>query len=298
MSEYALPVLFALFLWWFSTGAILYLDGLPQRTFKWSMAGAVVVLVAGFWGLSVSSNDASVNGAYAAFASGLAIWAWQEISFYMGYLTGPRKKMCADGCSGWRHFGHALQVSLYHELSIIVSAAVCLWLTWDAPNQVGLWTFVILWWMHESARLNVFLGVRNVSEAFLPPHLAYLKSFLRVRTMNWLFPFSVTISTAILAWLIWKTASASTPFDIAFYAFLSGIMGLAVLEHWFLMLPLPFEKLWSWGLLSRKSEPIVVDEKPSKPSGDTRSNFIQDTDDLYEFDMQREKGRRIGARYG
>jgi hypothetical protein len=39
MSQYALPVLFALFLWWFSTGAILYLDGLPQRTFKWSMAG-------------------------------------------------------------------------------------------------------------------------------------------------------------------------------------------------------------------------------------------------------------------
>jgi hypothetical protein len=63
------------------------------------------------------------------------------------------------------------------------------------------------------------------------------------------------------------------------------------------MLPLPFEKLWSWGLLSRKNEPIVVHEKP-KPSGDTRSNFIHDTDNLYEFDMQREKGRRIGAWYG
>ena len=30
---------------------------------------------------------------------------------------------------------------------------------------------------------------------------------------------------------------------------------LAVLEHWFLVLPLPSEALWSWGLRSRASAP-------------------------------------------
>ena len=28
--------------------------------------------------------------------------------------------------------------------------------------------------MRTSAKLNLFLGVRNLSEEFLPPHLAYL----------------------------------------------------------------------------------------------------------------------------
>jgi len=48
-----------------------------------------------------------------------------EISFHMGYVTGPRK----PGCHGWVHFGHALKVSLWHELAIVASFAVILLLT-------------------------------------------------------------------------------------------------------------------------------------------------------------------------
>jgi hypothetical protein len=29
-------------------------------------------------------------------------------------------------------------------------------------------------------------------------------------------------------------------------------MGLAILEHWFLVLPLPSEKLWKWGFKSHE----------------------------------------------
>ena len=31
--------------------------------------------------------------------------------------------------------------------------------------------------MRQSAKLNVFLGVRNLSEEFLPQHLHYLQSY-------------------------------------------------------------------------------------------------------------------------
>ncbi len=265
MAEYVLPALYALFLWWFSTGAILYLDGLPPRTFKWSMLGATAVLAGAFYGLERTSDDTSVGGAYAAFSCGLLIWGWQQISFYMGYVTGPRKQMCAPGCSGWPHFVHALQASLYHEISILISLGLCLWLTWDAPNHTGLWTFLILWWMHESARLNVFLGVRNLNEDFLPEHMAFLKSFLNKKPMNLLFPFSVTISTVATMWVGQQAWWATTPFDAASYSFLTVLMALAVLEHWFLVLPLPSEKLWSWGLASR--EPVLVEATvPAKPS--------------------------------
>ena len=130
MFLYADAALFALFVWWFSTGAILFLDGLPRPTFKYSLAGATVLTVAALFGLAQSAHNATPNGAFVAFACGLTVWAWQEITFYMGAVTGPRKHLCEEGCSGWKHFGHALQVSLWHELSIVAFAIAVVAVTW------------------------------------------------------------------------------------------------------------------------------------------------------------------------
>lgn len=245
------PVLFAMFAWWFSTGAIIYLDGLPARTFKWSKLGATAVLGAGCYGLWLSAGDTSVSGAYIAFSSALAVWAWHEISFYMGYVTGPRRHACEEGCAGARHLGHAVAVSLWHELAIVASFVLIVALTWDAANQIGLWTFAILWGMHESARLNVVLGVRNVSAHFLPPHLAYLKSFLNVKPMNLLFPVSITVSTVICVLLVIAAIGATDEFGRAGLTFLCTMMALAIIEHWFLVLPIPAEAMWNWSLKSR-----------------------------------------------
>ena len=92
MSPYVLPVVYALFFWWFSTGVIIYLDGLARSTFKWTMAGATGLLVAALGGLVASSDDTSVTGAYLAFSCGLLVWAWQEVAFLLGYVTGPDRK--------------------------------------------------------------------------------------------------------------------------------------------------------------------------------------------------------------
>lgn len=261
MSDYGLPVLYALFVWWFSTGAIIYLDGLPQRTFRWSMLGATLVFAASIYGLWVTSADGSVAGAYIAFTCGLLAWGWQEISFYMGFVTGPRKDVCPEDCRGWRHFVHAIQTSLYHELAIIASAAVVVWVTWGGENQIGMWTFMVLWWMHQSAKLNVFLGVRNLNEDFLPDHLEFLKGFLTKKPMNLLFPVSVTVSTVIAVALVEEAiAPGATAFEVAGFTFLATLMALAILEHWFLVLPLPSAALWQWGLRSRKpGKPFEVE---------------------------------------
>lgn len=260
--DYAFPALFALFVWWFSTGVIIYLDGLPKHTFRWSMLGATLLFAGSLYGLAVTSGDDSVAGAYWAFTFGLTAWGWQEISFYMGYVTGPRKEVCPEGCRGWRHFLHAIQTSLWHELAIIASAAAVIAVTWNGANQVGTWTFMILWWMHQSAKLNVFLGVRNLNEEFLPEHLAFLKGFLTKRSMNLLFPVSITVSTVALTWLVQlASAPGASAFEVAGFTFLATMMGLAVLEHWFLVVPLPSAVLWHWGLASRgkTAQPFEVE---------------------------------------
>ncbi|MCB8839092.1 putative photosynthetic complex assembly protein PuhE [Aurantimonas sp. VKM B-3413] len=253
MTEYLYPALFALFVWWVSTVAIIYLDGLKRWTFKYSMIGATVIFAIALIGLYTSARDASVTGAYLAFTFGLLAWGWQEMSFYMGYVTGPRKQPCPEDCKGLKHFGHAVQTSLYHELAIIAAAAVVVWLTWGAPNQIGMWTFMVLWWMHQSAKLNVFFGVRNLNEEFLPEHLEFLKGFLNKKSMNLLFPFSVTISTVITALLVVAAMSAdASMFERAGYTFLAVLMALAILEHWMLVLPMPAGAIWSPALKSRE----------------------------------------------
>ncbi|MEM6463709.1 MAG: putative photosynthetic complex assembly protein PuhE [Pseudomonadota bacterium] len=251
--DYLLAAFFCLFVWWFSTGAVIYLDGLPKVTLKWTMLGASLLLVLSLFGLHATADNTTAAGAYLAFTCGLLAWAWHEVSFYTGYVTGPRKVASGSDRRGLKHFWNGVQLTLWHEFAIIAGFALIVFLTWDGANRIGLWTFVVLWWMHESAKLNVFFGVRNLNAEFLPEHLAYLKSYFRKRPMNLLFPFSVTVST-IICFVMFSRAFAqdATQFDAIGYTFLGILMALAILEHWFLVIPLPFAKLWHWALSSRK----------------------------------------------
>ena len=98
--SYGLPVVYALFLWWFSTGIIFYLDGLPMRTFKWSMLGATAILAGSLYAIWASAGTTGTAAAYVAFSAGLLAWGWQEISLYMGYVTGTRKVPLRPGLLG------------------------------------------------------------------------------------------------------------------------------------------------------------------------------------------------------
>jgi len=262
-------IVFATFLWWFSTGVIFYLNARPPHTFRWSMLGGSLLLAGALYGLWASASSDTVVGAYVAFTCGLVIWGWHTMSYYMGVITGPRRERCAPGCRGWRHFIHAVETSIYHELAIVATAGLMAWLTWKQPNQFGLWTFLVLWGMHVSAKLNVFLGVRNLNEEFIPKHLKYLTGFFRQRPMNLLFPFSVTLATIVTTWMI-QTAiePGGTIFTTAGFTLLATLMALAVIEHWFMILPIPAEALWRWSL-----DPVPVEHEhdggsPVQPRAD------------------------------
>ena len=252
MSLYGYPALYALFVWWFSTGLIIWLDNLPRSTFRWSLLGGGIVFAVSLHRLAASSVDASVAGAYAAFTYGVLLWGWQEMTFFMGVVTGPRKTMCPEDVTGWRRFWLATETCLYHELAILATAGAVVTATWNAPNQVGKWTFLVLWVMRQSSKLNVYFGVLNLNEAFVPEHLKYLCSYMRRQPMNLLFPFTVTASTLMFGWLLLRAAAPGiTPFHAAGLTFCATMLALGIIEHWFLVLPLPFAELWSWVLKFR-----------------------------------------------
>jgi len=260
LSSYAVPAGYALFVWWFSTGVVIYLDNLPRRTHRWSMLGATVVLAVALHGLHAGRTDATPSGAYIAFTYGLLVWGWQEMSFFMGFLTGPVREPCPADCVGWHRFTRAVQICLYHELATVVSAAAVIAATAHGANQVGMWTYMVLWLMRLSAKLNVFLGVRNLSEEFIPEHLAFIRSFLRHRPMNALFPFSVTIPTIIAVLLVQRIAAPDTD-AVTFVGqtLIAVLLILAIIEHWLLVLPLPATALWNWSVRARQQRRAAAD---------------------------------------
>ncbi len=245
--DYAIAITFAVFVWWFSTGAVLYLLQMPHTTFGVSMMTATTVAGAGLLGLWVTSDDTTVASAFCGFSCALVVWAWHEMSFLTGYVTGSRVTPCPTGGRESRRFINATQTVIYHEVAILATIAAIVALTWGAPNQFGTLTFVILWLARLSAKLNVYLGVPNLTEEFLPSHLTYLKSYFRNRPMNLLFPLSITVST-VLTWLCIDRAAApdATSFTATGWCLLATLMFLAVVEHWFLVLPLPVAALWNW----------------------------------------------------
>jgi putative photosynthetic complex assembly protein 2 len=263
-------VVFAVIIWWASTGLILILDGLPRGTFRWSLVVSTLLAVAALFGLAHTANQTSVSSVYCAFTCALLVWGWHELSFLTGWITGPRRIASPPGLTGWPRFSQAVQAILWHELGILAAGAVIISITWDAPNQIGTWTFLVLWVMRTSAKLNLYFGVRNLSEEFLPPHLTYLQSFFRRRPMNAFFPFSVGIATVVLTLIFMSASDPSTTISQSVGLALVGTMlGLAILEHWLLVLPLSSTALWRWAIRHREVAKADTDTSLSRRSATT-----------------------------
>lgn len=257
MAEHLLPAALTLFLWWFTTGAILYLDGMRRETFRWSLGAATLLLALAAWGLHASAADATPAGAILAFGCGLAVWGWLELTFLTGVITGPERSPCPPGLTGWPRFRRATLAVLHHELAILLAAAALAGLTWGGPNKAGLFTVLLLWGMRLSAKLNLFLGVRNLNAEFLPDHLRYLGTYFGRRPTNPLLPFSLLGSVGVAALLLAEAFApgASPPGGEAFHAVAFTLLGtlaaLGALEHAFMVVPLPATALWGWGFRSR-----------------------------------------------
>jgi putative photosynthetic complex assembly protein 2 len=256
MLDWIVPVLFAVFIWWFSTGVVLLLNGMPRTTFRWSVLISSVLALTALYGLAHTANTLNVVNAYCAFTCALLVWGWHELTFLTGWLTGPRQQACT-AASGWPRFSQAVAAILWHELAILASGIVLAAITWNAPNQIGLWTFLVLWVMRTSAKFNLFFGVRNLSEEFLPAHLIYMGSYFRRRAMNVFLPFSIAISAVALVLIVQAAMNIDTSTARTVGLILVGSMlAMAILEHFLLVLPLPSTALWRWAMRNRT--PLVA----------------------------------------
>ena len=246
------PLIFTIFVWWFSTGLILKINSLPRRFYRAIFAISIVTLVLAFWGLDISSHEATIAGAYCSFTCAIIIWGWQELAFLLGYITGSRRSDCPVNTSGLLRAWYAFQTINYHELTLLGLGVVLFFINLESINQTGFWTYIILWGMRQSTKVNIFLGVLNFNEAFLPQHLKYLITYFRRRAMNLLMPFSILASLLFLIPIWSRAASEASLFEMTSSALLGTLLALGLLEHLFLVLPFPNEWLWKWGYKNKR----------------------------------------------
>lgn len=244
--------LLALFVWWFSTGAILWVvktadrrgTGAGLRATLWGLP----LLALGAFGFWATLSDASVTGACIAFLSALAIWGWIELAFLSGVVTGPNTYPLPENTPEWERFIRAWGTLAYHEILLVAALLVMVLLGSEATNIFGVWTFAVLFFARLSAKLNLFWGVPRINVDFLPTELKHLATYFRIRPLNWLFPFSVSALTFATACWLERIYAAETQGQIIGFSLLTAITALALLEHWVMVLPIPDEKLWRWML--------------------------------------------------
>lgn len=243
-TDHAIAIAAVVVVWWASTGLVLRLVWLPTSTHRVSMAVFSVLAVLGGWGALASASMDTTAGAYLGFASAIAVWAWHELAFLLGRISGPRKQPCEPQAAGWRRFVDATATLIHHEIALAITALVLFATAWGQPNPVAAGTFIVLWAMRLSAKLNVFVGVRNVSSEFVPPRLRYLTTYFRSAPWSPLMPVSLVLGGLALAQLTGTGRLGDT--------LMAAILALGLLEHVFLALPLPDAALWRW-LLPRNN---------------------------------------------
>ena len=276
MASYTIPPVYAAFIWWFSTGAVLLLVGCARRFVSLQVTIAAFLVAVSLCGLAFSAGDANIGGAYIAFTSTILLWGAQEIAFLSGWVTGPRPEPCPVAVTGWKRLGPALAAILYHELTLLACGAAVAALTWNDINQVALWTFAALWALRQSAKVNLFLGVPVTNDELMPQPVQFLKTFFVRKPVGAFFPISVTLATAVLVILIQRIVEvAATPFDVVGLTLVSTLFALGVVEHWFMLLPLPAITLWGWGMRSGFSpEDATMKQEPDAKTTNAPPNVV------------------------
>lgn len=191
-----------------------------------------------------TSTTLTAGASLAGFAAAIALWGTFELAWALGFLTGTHRRACPDGARGWSRFRLALGTSVHHEIAVLATGAGASVLLLHAANPTGALSFVVLWLMRWSAKLNLFLGVPNFSTEWFPARHAHLASYVRRSRPSAFFPVAL-VAASIVAALLYRLALEADGDAALVYALPGTLLALAVLEHLFLALPVADLELWN-----------------------------------------------------
>jgi putative photosynthetic complex assembly protein 2 len=217
--------------WWAATGVTIAM----QRDGFTRAASAVAATLLAGWALRLlarARDERTPGSAFRSFAGGALLWGWVSTLFYGGLVRGvPAAGTAAGGGPSVALAREAIAATLYSDLLSLAVIALVVRLTWWAANRTGLWSLLLFWGAHQTAKLNVFFGVRHAGAEFLPADLAYLERYFGPARNSPLLPVTVAALAALTGWLGYRAWRSTSPFARTACAMLATLAALALVEH-------------------------------------------------------------------
>ncbi len=253
-----LAAIASVFVWWFSTGAILlavrHADRKGGAAHGWLTFWTFPMAAVGVAMIVASRDDIGHAGAYLGFLGALAVWGWIELALLTGVIAGPERRPCPPGLSGAARFVRAFRTLAHHEIALLSALILIAGLSLGAGITMALQTFALLFLARILAKLNLFFGVPRINVEFIPVRLHHLRSYFRQGPITLAFAVAITVLTVLIALLCRRLFLATDPGAVTGAALLTALALLALLEHWLMVVPLPDAKLWRWMLPAPKQE--------------------------------------------
>lgn len=218
--------------WWAATGVTLAM----QRSAFASVASVTTATVFALVGclLIVKSRDeTTVRGARLAFLGSGLIWWFCSTLFYAGVgirisdsiQTGPRSLALAL---------QAIEATVRPDLVGVFALILAAVLVRRKPNRTAFWTLLVFFGTLQTAKINVFMGVRNSGVDWLPEHLVGLSRFFGPPQNSPLLPVTIVALAACFLVTGAMSRAATSAFGKHMLMMLSLLLGLGLLEHVFL----------------------------------------------------------------
>lgn len=269
-------VLIVIATWWLGTGMVLYLQQRLKHKGIALIATLCLLSLSSLAVLKYSSAQLEAWHSYAGFIAAVVLWGCLELSYFTGLVGGTHKLHCPRDCKTAIRFRLALSASIWHELSVLAVALLVLELCRHGSNPSGMYTFMVLWLMRWSAKLNLFWGVPNFNTDWFPAHMNHLHSYMKSSRVSLFFPLSVLAASAVAINLMINTVSAPSTESLA-TALPCVLLVLAILEHLFMALPISDSALWN-RVFAREDASV----KPAR----LQSDALESTDGVSKLVVQ------------
>ncbi len=244
----------AILAWWGSTGLIVLAVRSFEKRHGLVVIGAAFMAALGVAILVISADMRTPSGAVAAFVGALLIWAFFEVAFLSGWITGPRTTPLPANVIGRERFKLAVETVIYHEIALVGTLVLLVATMWGSDNHVGVMIFALLWVMRLASKFILFLGARHSLSEMIPPRLTYLQSYFRTDHTTKLFPIVMLVGTANLGFLVRAALTSEDPFLSVAHVLAATFILLALAELIFLNLPIRDSALWAWAMPNLKRE--------------------------------------------
>ncbi len=234
-------VMLVLCFWWTATG-VLYALQRNAWTRGLALVGAVACLVAAARMLVASRDDTSAPGGVRAFFAGALAWTATITLFFEGWVVGPAPSALGSATHGWDGAMAAILATWHWEALALATIAAVAWGVNGARNRLALWTLLLFWGAHQSAKLNLFFGVVNSGAEIFPPYLQHLVRYFGPERNSPLLWVTIAAYTVMAVWMLVPRRGDDSGGRMRRLV-IGALAALAAIEHAFLATRLPI-MLW------------------------------------------------------